>query len=107
MGYDKPVTEAELDQFYGTPLSETAIAIGEERVCADLELLESFLDQSLPVREQSPFGPITTADLISKILLNANATDEQLAKAAREFRTRFLSYCDELVQFHALRAMNS
>jgi hypothetical protein len=107
MGFDKPATDAELTAFYGPEITTTAREIGEERVCADLEMLESFLDQSLPVREPSTFGPISTQDLISKILFNPNATDEQLANAARDLRVRFLSYSDEMVQFYARRAMES
>jgi hypothetical protein len=54
MGFDRPVTDAELDQFFGTALCATAIEIGEERVCADLELLSCFIDEATEEREPCP-----------------------------------------------------
>jgi hypothetical protein len=109
MGFDKPPTDAELDAFYGDALTETALEIGRERVCADLELLSCFIDEATEEREPCPAlsGPISTPDLISRVLFNPAATDEQLAIAARELRSRFVSAYDEMVTMHARRAMES
>lgn len=88
------------------PLSQTAIEIGEEKLCADMEYLGSFISECAGgEREPSWFGPISTEDLFSKILLNPKAPDSALAMAAKTLRHRYLSEHSEYIREAAERAM--
>lgn len=90
----------------GDDVSDTAIEIGEEKLCADMEYLADFISNcSGGEREPSWFGPISTHRLIADILLNPRATDEQLAQAAKELRKRYLDEHAEYIREAAERAM--
>jgi hypothetical protein len=89
-----------------TPLTTSALLLGQEKLCQDVDLFGDFLAGSLGEREPSAyFGPISTPDLVRQILLNANANNEQIAAAARELRLRFVADKTELVEAYAARSM--
>lgn len=105
MGYDRPVSSAELSQFYGEPLSASAIECGEDKVTDDITLFAEFITECSDEREACTyFGPISTPHLVTQILLNRSATDEQLAAAARELRLRLLGCYAHIVEDAAQRA---
>jgi hypothetical protein len=105
--WDRPVTNAELDQFYGVDLSDMAIEIGEQHVLENMELISEFLVECSPDREPCAyFGPIATAELVWQILLNKEANESQLAAAARELRARILRHFDKTVKQRASEVMN-
>lgn len=106
MSYGDPaVTDKELEAFYGKPLSETAIEIGQQRVIDDMELVGEFFAESDDDREPCAyFGPISTGDLTRQILFNKDANDAQIAAAARELRARLLSRYEQLALEAAMRA---
>lgn len=105
--WDRPVTSAQLDGFYGVDLSDTAIEIGEQHVLENMELVSEFLVECSPDREPCPyFGPIATPELVWQILLNKDCNDSQLAAAARELRARLLRHFDEAVKRRASEVMN-
>jgi hypothetical protein len=88
--------------------TDTAKEIGEEKVCANLGLFSAWLDQQDGgEREPSSFGPISTADLVSKVLLNPSATSDQLARAAREMRARYLAENEPEVNRLAMEALQA
>lgn len=88
-------------------LTELAQRIGEEEVCKELGLFSAWLDMADEGREASPyFTSISTAGLVREVLLNATATDEQLAAAARELRQRYLADNETQVAVEARRALN-
>jgi hypothetical protein len=104
---DTPVTDAELDAYYGVTLCQTAIELGEDEVTEDLELFTEFLSEYV-TDEREPcryFGPISTKALFTQILLNRNANTEQLAAAAREIRSRYIECYSEVRDRAAMRAM--
>jgi hypothetical protein len=104
--WDRAVTDAELEQFWGREITDTAREIGEEKVIEDEDLLANFFQNLTHDREPCAyFGPISTLALCQQILLNKNANTEQLAAAARELRVRYLANFSELVERAALRAM--
>lgn len=104
--WDRPVTDAELDRFYGNALTQTAIEIGQDRVTNDASLFAEFVQESLgEAREPSKaFGPITTDELII-VLMSRVANDRTLADAARELRGRFLAMYQGLQDEAAQEAM--
>jgi len=70
---------------------DTVYAMAVDRVCGDVEAFASFLESSGDDRQASAyFGPISTPDLVSKILLNQAATKDQLHAAIGEIRQRYL-----------------
>jgi hypothetical protein len=95
--WDSPVTDRELDAFYGEPLSDIAIAIGEQHILADMDLLSDFVARASTEREPSKFfGTISTCELV-QLTFGENAPEKQRSEAAIEFRTRFLKYHEALV----------
>lgn len=88
-------------------LTETAVQIGQERVCAELGLFAAWLDgadedEILPC---PVIGPITTARLVREVWLNPRSNSEQLAAAGRELRARYLADNRAEVLSEARRAM--
>lgn len=72
-------------------VSDTAMLMAEEKVCADVETFGAFLNcVDGDCKPCAYFGPISTPDLVSQILLNPSATAEQLKAAATELRARYL-----------------
>jgi hypothetical protein len=89
-------------------LNDTAREIGEREVCQDLGLFSAWLDQQAGgEREPSFMGPISTQDLVGLVLLNPNATDWQLAGAAKEIRKRYLADNAPEVERIALEALHA
>jgi hypothetical protein len=87
-------------------MSATAYRIGQEEVCKELGLFSAWLDMADEGREASAyFTSISTAGLVREVLLNDRATDEQLAAAARELRTRYLADNEPEVMREAWRAL--
>lgn len=91
---------------------ETCLAMAQEKVCADLDKLGDFITSlAIPpnAREHSRFfGPIASDRLITEVLLNEGATNEQLAEGMRELRRRFLTEYGEDVskEFQRLLAQD-
>lgn len=103
---DTPVTDAELDQFYGRTLTQTAIEIGEEELCSNLFVFGEWLAEDDEEREMSAFfGPISRSALVREVMLRPGASDQQIAEAVRELRRRYLSDMKENVLRHAARSM--
>lgn len=73
----------------------TLIEMAEEKVCADLSNFSEFVwlvaQGDNAVEPCKYFGPISTDRLISEIVLNRNANDQQLAEGVRELRRRYLA----------------
>lgn len=71
--------------------NEGAWRYATEKVCQDVEEFGNWLAWSNDDRQPSAyFASISTAEL-ARVLLTEEATDAQLAAAARELRTRYLA----------------
>lgn len=99
--WDRPVTDAELAQFNGVEITETAMAIGEQQVLADMDWIGEFIACASSERAQSTFfGAISTQELVA-LTFGENAPEKQRAEAAIEFRRRFLKEHHEHVMQRA------
>jgi hypothetical protein len=73
------------------PSPEVLRDIAVEEHCNDIEEFSAWLQSVGDDREMSAFyGPISTPDLIRKIVLAPVATDAQYAAACVELRKRYL-----------------
>ena len=87
-------------------LTDTAIEIGEEKLCSNVFLFGEWIseddEQIMPC---AFFGPISRSKLVREIMLNPNATVLQIAEAVRELRRRYLDEYRAQVLLQAERSM--
>lgn len=93
-----------------TVSQETMREMAQEKVLEDEELFSEWIYAEtmspVDVRPCSYFGPLSTKDLLTGVLMKARATDQQLAEAWREVRRRFLEDHQEKVtnEYDRIRA---
>jgi hypothetical protein len=74
------------------PSLDTLREIAVEEHTNDVEEFAGWLESVSEDREACTyFGPISTPDLIRKVILNDRATDQQYAAACNEIRSRYLT----------------
>ena len=73
---------------------ETLLEMAQEKVLEDAEMFSEWLSaecmEPAERRTSAYFLPISTAALLTEIMLQKRATDEQLIEGVRELRRRFL-----------------